>query len=285
MIDVLISVCKKRDIFVWKYSSSLIVQYIRAKKYIVIVPDVDFIIFKNIKGSFFEVHKESEYIGNLQEKIKLKLPEKFRHRTGWYLQQFVKLKAIESYLHCKLILIWDADTIPLKKIKFNRHKKIIFIEADEFHLPYFKTIEKLLTLSRKQNFSFISQSFPIKTKWARAFFKYVENKHKKNWESAIIDSIIFSNESSFSEYETLGTFIYHKYKKEFTSIRLPWLRYGIFVLDFHFINKLILASYSKYYDFICVEHTNVVILPFVVFKYLILRIKPCLHSIKKRFQV
>jgi hypothetical protein len=284
MIDVLISVCKKRDIFVWKESSRLIVKYISAKKYIVIVPDVDFIIFKNIKGSYFEVHKESEYIGNLQEKIKLKLPEKFRHRLGWYLQQFVKLKAIESYLHCKLILMWDADTLPLKKIKFNRQKKIIFIEADEFHLPYFKTIEKLLGLSRKQKFSFISQCFPLKTKWARAFFKYLENKHKKNWENSIIDSIIFSNESSFSEYETLGTFIYHKYKKEFKSIKLPWLRSGFFILNFHFINKLILGYYSKYYDFICVEHTNVVTLRFVI-KHYILCIKARLYPIKNRFKI
>ena len=284
MIDVLISVCKNRDIFVWEESSSLIVKYISAKKYIVIVPDIDFIIFKNIKGSFFEVHKESEYIGNLQEKIKFKLPEKYRYRLGWYLQQFIKLKAIESYLHCKLILIWEADTLPLKKIKFNRQNKIIFIEADEFHPPYFRTIERLLGLSRIQKFSFISQSFPIKTKWARAFFKYVENKHKKNWESAIIDSIIFSNESSFSEYETLGTFIYHKYKKEFKSIKLPWLRNGIFVLNFNFINKLILANYSKYYNFICVEHSNVVTLPFVI-KHNILRIKARLHSIKKRFVI
>ena len=172
----------------------------------------------------------------------------------------------------------------LKKIKFNRQNKIIFIKADEFHSPYFKTIERLLGLSRKQNFSFISQSFPIKTKWAKAFFKYVENKHEKNWESAIIDSIIFSNESSFSEYETLGTFIYHKYKKEFKSIKLPWLRNGIFVLNFHFINKLILANYSKYYDFICVEHTNVVTLRLVI-KHYILRIKARLPEIKKRFTI
>jgi hypothetical protein len=177
MIDVLICVCRKRDIFVWKESSGLIVKYIRAKKYIVIVPDVDFIIFKNIKGSFFEVHKESEYIENLQEKIKLKLPEKYRYRLGWYLQQFIKLKAIESYLHYKLILIWDADTLPLKKIKFNRQNKITFIEADEFHPPYFKTIERLLGLSRKQNFSFISEGMEMQNCEETSWHHRTNSKH------------------------------------------------------------------------------------------------------------
>jgi hypothetical protein len=79
------------------------------------------------------------------EKIKQLINEKNKHaikRSGWYIQQFLKM------IYCRLCrdkfyLIWDSDTIPIKKVKmFNNNGKPIFDVKTEYHKPYFITLKK-----------------------------------------------------------------------------------------------------------------------------------------------
>lgn len=42
-------------------------------------------------------------------------------------------------------LIWDADTIPLRKLEFfDGQGRMLLTKAEEYHPPYFQTYEKIL---------------------------------------------------------------------------------------------------------------------------------------------
>ncbi len=72
--------------------------------------------------------------------------------------------------YCKLCkdkyyLIWDCDTIPIKKVNmFSNDRKPYFDVKEEYNKPYFITMEKLLPeLGKKYNYSFISEHMLIRT--------------------------------------------------------------------------------------------------------------------------
>ena len=60
-------------------------------------------------------------------------------RTGWYFQQFLKM-AYALICEEPNYLIWDADTIPLKKYDT---EKLNFDVITEYRKAYFDTINKL----------------------------------------------------------------------------------------------------------------------------------------------
>jgi FkbM family methyltransferase len=258
-IKTLISVCSIKDLEVWKLASKFIVQNIKSKNYIVIVPDNEIKLFTKNTNKKFQVKPESLFVGKLKEILKKKLPNKNQDRLGWYLQQFIKFAAIKNAtkgnLDDDIILIWDADTIPLKKMNFiDSNNKIIYYTGKENHKFYFNFIKKFLGLDKIVKFSFIAQCFPIKVIWIKNFFKYLEGRHNKNWQEALISSINFDQRTGFSEYETLGTFISHNYNNSFVASKSPWLRSGNGLIGSVFnIDKFPFSLIIKYYDFISFE--------------------------------
>ena len=77
-------------------------------------------------------------------------------RAGWYFQQFLKMHISRHPQISKHYLIWDSDTVMLKKIKFfDKSNKSIINTSKEFHKPYFQTIRNF-GLLKTNNFSFIS---------------------------------------------------------------------------------------------------------------------------------
>jgi hypothetical protein len=121
-VKTLISVCSVKDLEVWKVASKFIVRNIKSKNYIVIVPDNEVELFTKSTNKKFKVKPESLFIGKLKEILKERISIANQDRIGWYLQQFIKFSAIKKAIinnaDNDVILIWDADTIPLKKIKF-----------------------------------------------------------------------------------------------------------------------------------------------------------------------
>lgn len=262
-IKILFSVCSLKDLDVWKISSKLIVKNIKSQKYIVIVPDNEVKFFTNNTDKKFQIKPESLFIGKLREILKKKIPKKNYDRLGWYLQQFIKFsalkKSVKNNLNDDIVLIWDADTVPLKKLNFiNSNNKITYYLGKENHILYFDFIKKFLGLDKIVKFSFIAQCFPIKVIWIKEFFKYIENRHKKNWLNAFVDSINFNERTGLSEYETLGTFISHKYKEHFTAIKNSWLRNGNGLIGAPTnLDKFPFLLVKKYYDFISFELSDV----------------------------
>lgn len=254
-IDELISVCCMRDAEVWKIASTYIVQNIDSTHYKVIVPDNEVFQFSEISAKPFEVIGESLYTQTFNRHIKERLSKKISGQYGWYLQQFIKLAAVAHCRPDETVLIWDADTIPIKKLNFiNQQGLLNYYTGVEHHQPYFETIERLLHLSKKVNFSFIAQCFVLKAVWAHDFLQAIEKIHGKRWALALLDSINFEEGNSFSEYETLGTFVSHHYGSEVNYLSKDWLRLGNSTIGHPaFLSPQLIRKKLAHYDFVSFE--------------------------------
>lgn len=228
-IHSVISVCCIRDINVWAVAAPQIINNIRADNYYVIVPSSDISKFKEISPIEYIVLDEEEVLPHLNvNAVAERLPESYKYRAGWYLQQLIKLAAID-YLQAeddRLMLIWDADTVPLKKLNFYKDGRCIYFMGSVAHPPYFISLSRILNLSKLANFSFIAQCFVMKKKWIREFISELEELHKINWFEAILDQSDLSHPSGFSEYETLGNWLMARHKDEIAFNTSKWERLG-----------------------------------------------------------
>ncbi|MBF0162168.1 MAG: hypothetical protein HQL88_07760, partial [Magnetococcales bacterium] len=250
-----VSLCCARDSRVWQRSSPWIVRHIVAASYEVLVPDQEVEAFRAITPSPFVVVGESHY---LQERgmawVMARLPPG-HGRPGWYLQQFLKIAAACSAAAEEVVLIWDADTIPLKPLSFvQADGRLIYYKSDEHHPPYFKTIRNLLGLEKKVDFSFIAQCFAIRSGWAQAFCDEVARRSGLHWMEGIIKSLDFEDFFCFSEYESLGTFLTHHHPAELHFSDSPWQRFGSSrVGPLESLSEERLQSLADRYDYITFE--------------------------------
>ena len=138
--------------------------------------------------------------------------------TGWYYQQFLKM---QYALICsdEYYMVWDGDTIPCRKINmFTKDTKQPYIDLKhEYHPEYFETMGKVLPGFRKViERSFISEHMLIKCDIMKNLINDIEKnediKGEKFWEkilNAIEPKKIY--DSSFSEFETYGTYVALRY--------------------------------------------------------------------------
>ena len=145
-----------------------------------------------------------------------KLP---RGVTGWYYQQFLKM---QFALTCEdeYYMVWDGDTIPCRElVMFQEESGKPYLDLKhEYHKEYFDTISKLLPGFHKViERSFISEHMLFRTDIMRELIKAIESNDAipgtKYWEK-IINAIGEEKllDSSFSEFETYGTFVAFKYQ-------------------------------------------------------------------------
>ena len=74
-------------------------------------------------------------------------------RLQWYYQQLLKISFVLDFVSKKnqKIVIWDADTIILKKIKFFKNDlSVKYGTVFEFHKPYYNTNEVFFTVGGKE---------------------------------------------------------------------------------------------------------------------------------------
>ncbi|MFL5815816.1 MAG: DUF6492 family protein [Bdellovibrionia bacterium] len=67
-------------------------------------------------------------------------------RLGWYYQQVLKIALLIDTIERtnQPVLLWDADTVPLRKMKFfEGGHSIKYGSTVEFHVPYFKTAKEI----------------------------------------------------------------------------------------------------------------------------------------------
>jgi hypothetical protein len=191
----------------------------------VICPKKDLMYFKKkLRYNEFTVISEDQIISLPKfEKIFYQLSKGYRFkslfkkRLSWYYQQILKLTFVFYFLQKfhKKIILWDADTIMVKKIEFfsgDFSKK--FGTFAEFHKSYFETNKVLLGKLPKYFISSVVQFGSI----TRNECKILMNKLKiKSINiniiacdlSALIMKKIFLmngsyNGSLFSEYELIG---------------------------------------------------------------------------------
>lgn len=254
-----ISVCSIDDIHAWKSASPRIIQNIYSKNYTVIVPSKDLKAFAECTPSNFSVISEDEYVSTafaMQLRERTAASTVGIRRYGWYLQQFIKLSALERTPNREVSLIWDADTVPLKRLTYEKAGKILFYKGDEYHKPYFKVIASLLGLQKTNPFSFIAQCLPCRGSWAKDLFRTIEDRTQKSWKEGILDFIDFNELSGFSEYETVGTFVASNYPKDFAILDNRWCRWGNGLIGSIDNLRLCEGVLRLRYDFISFEKWN-----------------------------
>jgi hypothetical protein len=252
-----VTCCCVSDYKVWKLTSHYLPKYVDSQEYLLIVPDNEVNFFLSITPSIWTVRGEGYFCCNYpKQAITKRMTGANIERSGWYLQQFLKINAILDLVLSDddYVLIWDSDTIPLKKLEFvedSNAKRLIFYSGTEHHKPYFLTLKTVFGIERVGNFSFIAQCLPTKVSWVREmlypFSDYVDS---------ILKVIPGESSSEFSEYETIGSFIFANYKDEVTLNNRSWSRNGgrVFSISrFNIVNRVLLSTYSIFYDYISFE--------------------------------
>jgi FkbM family methyltransferase len=233
--DLLISVCTLKDIETWSFAAESILRNIESESYMLIVPgdcaadfikctpsQIDVISEEDIIPSSF-INVIAGYLDNASGQSK---------RAGWIYQQFLKIQAVLDS-HKDRIVLWDSDTVPLKKIYFfDDSSRAYFFTGSELHEPYFKMINSILGLSKSYEDSFIAQSLPLRRQWIIDLCKDIKGRTgAADWKQGILSHMTPSlGESPFSEYETIGTYAMRRLKRADGLIPQAnprsWLRNG-----------------------------------------------------------
>lgn len=231
-----VSVAKKYSLDVYRFSSRALVALFPESTFRVIVPDHQTRDFEKSLPGEVQVESELEYDSGFFEHLHEECSQVNPPRKGWYLQQFIKLEFLRRQSQVgESVVIWDADAIPLKRIDFfdRLGRPRLFTSTEEtvdnrgnrfepIHQPYFQVIENVLGIGRAWDFSFIAQTMPVSAELARSFFSEIENRTGQIWWQAIINAIDFSENSGFSEYETLGAFMYGKHPERISFQSDKW---------------------------------------------------------------
>ena len=113
-----VCVCHQEDIETWRGAAPRIVSHIRSRRYVLLVPDAEVQLFRSVSPSAFEVIAESTYGRLFLDELVERMPGSLIRRRGWYVQQLLKLCALEDLEPDDVGVIWDADTVPLKQLSF-----------------------------------------------------------------------------------------------------------------------------------------------------------------------
>ena len=259
----LISVCEIKDIEVWAIASRRIVRNIDAEKYCLICPNSQVDDFKRLTDANWTIQGEGDFASNCHPSIiQDQVSGANSTRVNWLFQQFLKINAIlESELgDDELVLIWDADTVPLRKINFINpvNGLISYYHGSEHHIPYFETIRRVLGLEKLANESFVAQCMPIRVGWLKEMVNQIEIRFGNNYVDSILSALPGNSGSEFSEYETIGAWVlkYHRNEMEFRKKNF-WLRSGSTIIGQNLSGiraRIFLNLLGIHYDFVAIEN-------------------------------
>lgn len=212
-------ICPKKQIKIFKKKLNF--------KNIIIINENKLISFLRLNKIFNHFFKNIKYKNQLRPRLK------------WYYQQFLKISFILNQRVNKKskILLWDADTLILKKIKFLDYKNssINYANVFEYHKPYFLTAKKMLKIEVfKHHKSAVNQFIYLQYKDIKSLKKIFSAKNKrinsyfmiKKIFSSMIDANKKFNHSMFSEYEFLNLMKLSNKKKYHQKI-IFFLRYRL----------------------------------------------------------
>ena len=256
-----VSVCCASDYKAWKLTSHYLPKYVDSLEYLLIVPDNEVSFFCDITPTIWAIRGEREFFYDYSKHaIDKRMSGENVGRAGWYLQQFLKINAIVDPVLSDddYVLIWDADTVPLKKLMFvndANSPKLMFYSGSEFHKPYFLTLKKIFGIERVGNFSFIAQCLPTKVAWVREMLSPLSD-----YVDSVLSALPGESFSEFSEYESIGSFCFSRYKSDVMLNYRHWCRWcgGVFgISQFAIVNRVILSIYSIFYDYVAFEKSQI----------------------------
>jgi hypothetical protein len=228
-LDVM-TACRKADLPTLKIACAQLRKFIPFKQLHVATARTNFRYFRRALGEQVELLDEDDLVPGMTLADLKKLPLPFFPKgAGWYFQQFLKYAFAFRDVEDDYYLIWDADTVPLRPLRFfDAQGRLLFTKANEHHEPYFQTYQRLLHEDAQTEFSFISQHLVVQKSVLREMLQRIEflNPGQPNWAWTIMANLEGSGSNLFSEYETLGHYIKTHYPARVAFQERPWLRSG-----------------------------------------------------------
>jgi hypothetical protein len=251
----------------------------------IITNKLNFTFFKCIKQERIFLIDEKELLPDmtLKDLKKIKLPY-FPKRAGWYYQQFLKLAVSKLHYISENYVVLDADTIILKKINFIENNKFIFLKATEYNESYFINYQNLLNEDPNREFSFISQCMIFNKKLVHELLNKITSRfnNSESWNWIIVNNLIGTGASLFSEYETYGHYLKNHYKEKCNFINLSWIRNGSILIGTMFPNFKQLENLKNNYFLVSFEHQETRFLP-KIYKHTICKTYPYFFKFKSIF--
>ena len=237
-------------------------------------------IFFISEESLIPYDKFSFLFKKIAKKYRTKIPNK---HLSWYYQQALKLTFIlkESKNSKKIFpaVMFDADSIPLKKINFfsDANNSILYGSLSERHLEYFKSLDMLFGPYKYPALGFTTQFFSItfnemknlKLQMKKKFLKCKNMKIEELVTYVLLESTLIThgnlNGSKFSEQELVGVsnFLNSNQKKQIpifsfrswvltdviSSLQMKFLSFcGVSLVTYEnrIFSKLIQLSWHKF---------------------------------------
>ncbi len=124
-------------------------------------------------------------------------------RSGWLLQQFLKLGA-DAIVDTDRYLVVDADTILIKPQIFLVGGSDVLLHTEEYHHPYFSAYEFLVNSGVKTRVSSVAHQMLFNRSRLASLKSRMEQVGNAPWCMSIINAADLTDLSCFSEYETYG---------------------------------------------------------------------------------
>jgi hypothetical protein len=223
-----ISPCRWRDMAVLEIASRWLPRHIPVKEFVVIAPDADVPRMRQRLGARARVEPETAFLPEMTLGRLRTLPVPgFPGAAGWYYQQFLKLRYACVDPGDDHYLIWDADTVPLRPLRFfDADGRMLLTSAEEFHPPYFETYRKLLGEEPNRTCSFIAQHMLVRKSVCRDMLRRIEERlpAEGGWPWSIMQGLPATGYNLFSEYETYGHYLKNHHPDSMRVVERPWYR-------------------------------------------------------------
>ncbi|MFS4458337.1 DUF6492 family protein [Bdellovibrio sp. HCB2-146] len=131
----------------------------------------------------------------------------------WMWQQILKLHSY-YFSDADHILVVDADLCFLKPVRFRENGKYNFYLENEYHAPYFKTIEQLTGFAKKVESSFIADHLLFDRRILQEMLGFIEGRTGESFLVAlnrVLESGVDDQSTNLSEYELYGTYLSHQH--------------------------------------------------------------------------
>lgn len=180
----------------------------------------------------------------------------FPQAAGWYFQQYLKLAFAFRPSTDSHFLIWDADTIPLRPLRFfDDDGRMMFVKSAEYHEPYFANYRHLIGAEPNREFSFISQHMPVERASLREMLERIDARFPgdESWAWKIMRNLPRTGSDLFSEYEFYGHYLKSFHPEKAVFVERPWTRDGTRLKSFRPTDADLL-DLARDYDFAAFEH-------------------------------
>ncbi len=226
----ILTTCKGRDLPILEITARKLREMVPCQKLIVVAPGTDCRRINKRLGSFASVIPEDDFIPTM---TMARLRRLDIHgfpgvgAAGWYFQQLLKLQYAFVETAEDYYLMWDADTVPLRPMRFfDAEGRMLLTKAAEHHPPYFETYRRLLGADPCREFSLIAQHMVVQKSVVREMLARIELhvEGAEAWPWKIMRSLPNTGDNLFSEYEMCGHYVKNFHPGRVRIVSRNWRR-------------------------------------------------------------